>query len=166
MIADFHDCNADCPPDCKYKDTTSAHSRFKIYHFDNYYFKQLTSHKLYSEIQCSITNLNHKFCHTFTVRVIPYRFLKIVTDHKLILYSLSIWIWLRLIFKILNLLKGRSKWSTETSDFVYSTRLKWYLEYNKDGCTWISGDCCLSSTKCLFRGCKLSQKWIRGDFKD
>ena len=40
MIADFHDCNADCPPDCKYKDTTSAHSRFKIYHFNNHYFKQ------------------------------------------------------------------------------------------------------------------------------
>ena len=44
MIADFHDCNADCPPDCKYKDTTSAHSRFKINHFYiiilyNSYFK-------------------------------------------------------------------------------------------------------------------------------
>ena len=59
MIADFHDCNADCPPDCKYKDTTSAHSRFKIYHFDNYYFKQFISQKLYSKIQCFINHAYH-----------------------------------------------------------------------------------------------------------
>ena len=74
MIADFHDCNADCPPDCKYKDTTSAHSRFKIYHFNNYYFKQLISQKLYSKIQCYINHPYHFksliiFCNPFSDRI-------------------------------------------------------------------------------------------------
>ena len=83
MIADFHDCNADCPPDCKYKDTTSAHSRFKIYHFDNYDFKQhiLNYTRKFNvlSIMLTISNCKYYFVNFFLIEPKPDRLLSSVS---------------------------------------------------------------------------------------